>query len=85
MIRDEARILGWPLAILFWPVFLLRQYRGVEKVPNYYGEKAEAFERNEIYANCGDCGAMRLHYEVVWLSPYCETRECSSCGYIVEL
>jgi len=53
--------------------------------PEYYPPKAEAFERNEVYANCSWCPGLRLHYEVVWLMPYVETRECSVCGTLVEI
>ncbi len=85
MLSQSARVIGWPLTILFAPVLILRHFQGRPMQPEYYPPKAEAFERNEVYANCSWCPGLRLHYEVVWLMPYVETRECSECGTLVEI
>lgn len=85
MLRREAQYLGWPLTILFAPVFIYQHIRGVGPVPNYYGAKAEAIEQEETMADCRYCGMWRIHYKVVWLDPYCETLECSACSTIVEI
>lgn len=85
MLGDDAKVIGWPLTILFAPALIIRKLQGRPMQPEYYPPKAEAFERNEIYANCSFCPGLRLHYEMVWLSPYVETRECSECGTTVEL
>lgn len=85
MLRDDAKILGVGLTLLMLPALIYRYTKGIPVTPEYYPPKAEAFERNELSAWCGFCNSFRDHVEVIWLMPYTETRECLTCGTLVEL
>lgn len=84
-IRQDARIIGWPLTILFLPVLWWRyNMRGAGPVKDYY-HKAEVKYEQEVYAECSFCRQMRYHDTIIWVLPYTETRECQVCRTITEV
>lgn len=85
MLGQDRRIIGWPLTILMFPALIYSYIKGKPMRPEYYPEKLEVAEREDVYAFCNFCKTFRQHAEVIWLMPFCETRECLTCGTLVEL
>lgn len=82
-IREDARVIGWPLTLLFLPALLWRYQRGADPVKDYY-HRLEVQYDQDIFAFCKDCDDMTYQRQVVWVLPYQETRECP-CGAVTEI
>ena len=83
-IRQDMKIIGLPMTLLFLPALIWRYKRGADPVTDHY-HRLEVEYKDEVYAHCGVCGDFRYHRQVVWVLPYTETRECPECGTVSEI